>query len=134
MSIKLKKIKNDKFSLSKNEDLEYLIGLSYGIHHKMLHIYNNFQLTQASSSYKNSALFDEILTKISDFEQLEVEVTKKEIVLISKWIDSICQLLYEEYEESDKITIINIDKPRLMKYWKVAGEFLKKSRKITGDQ
>ena len=26
------------------------------------------------------------------------------------------------------------DKPRLMKYWKVAGEFLKKSRKITGDQ
>ena len=40
MSINIKKTKKDLIEIVKNDDLEYIVGVSYGMHHKMLHTYN----------------------------------------------------------------------------------------------
>ena len=71
-----------------------------------------------------------MLHKLTNFDSSTATLSKKELNLLSKWFETLSLILFEEFDEADKINIIEISNENLKKYWKISQKFIEKSKKI----
>lgn len=119
--IKIKRLKDGSYSLIKDENFIYMLGVGYGFHLKVLKAAGQTDNKIYSDGKNFTNLINKIMATGEKKNFAKTTITREEGVIFNEWLDCICEILIE----ADGINLQGSD---LKRFFKLSQNFLKKTK------